>query len=155
MNYPKSSVLILGGLPALSFFDGDTSIGVTCKEVSDRFSDVVIVAGVEDDFRSTLTKLDDVTVTLGNNGIILAGLSFKDGEEEVIDVDEVVVADVDLSKLYGATDWRSRPTLPAPTRPNPGCLGGEAVTGFPSRILRSTFDLSNVVEDEGLDVGDL
>ena len=96
-------MFILDGLLARSLFNGDVSIGVDCSDFSGRFRDCVAV-GVEDDFRSTLTKLDDVTVTLGNKGMILAGLSFRDGAEAVVDVVEDVGTDVDFSTCCGATD---------------------------------------------------
>ena len=100
--------------------------------------------------RSTLTKLDDVTVTLlGRRGMIFAGLSFV--VVDIVSVADAVAADgvdagvnvvegADMSEEgfseegFGCcccccegsggavTDCRSSPTLLPPTRPKPGWL---------------------------------
>jgi hypothetical protein len=144
-------VLILGGDPDLSFrcvdTEGVVSIGVGASNLLG-----VVAAGVDDDFRSTFTKLDDVTVTLGNKGMILAGLSFGVGAVEAIvvdvtdvfDVEDVVVVENNFSTFCNAVEGRSGSPFPAPTRPKPGCAGRDIEADFPSIILRSNFDLSTV-----------
>ena len=96
--------------------------------------------------RSTLTKLDDVTVTLlGSRGMIFAGLSFVEDIGSVVAVDagvdagvigvegaailEMGLSEEGLGCCGGccdgggaATDCRSSPTLFPPTRPKPGWL---------------------------------
>ena len=164
-------MLILGGVPGLSFrgaiADEDVSIGAGASGF------LFVVKDNAEDFRSTLTKLDEVTVTLGNSGMIFAGLSF---EADTIDDDDVGVAevadeavdDIGVEKVFSMVSpdvaGRSDSVFPAPTLPNPGWPWFKAGPDFPSRGLRSNFDLSTVtvsdvgaVDDDGrtFDEGDL
>jgi len=127
ISYLKSSVLILDGDPARSFrcgnVDEDVSIGVGASGF------LFVVNDIGDDFRSTLTKLDEVTVTLGSNGMILAGLSFKDDAVDdvaVVEVADEVAANVgdenDFSMVSPDGVGRSGSVFPVPTLPNPGWL---------------------------------
>jgi hypothetical protein len=72
-----------------------------------------------DDLRSTLTKFDVVTVTLGSRGMILAGLSFKVALLDDDDDAEEVGAVFSMVSDDEVVDWRSRPTFPPPILPKP------------------------------------
>ena len=152
-------MLILGGVPALSFRCDDDEEEVSIAVCASGF--LFVVKDSAEDLRSTLTKLDEVTVTLGNRGIILAGLSFDvDTVEDVgvVEVADEVADDAGVGKAFSMVSpeeiGRSGSGLPAPTLPNPGWPWFEASPGFPSRALRSNFDLSTVTVSDVVVVND-